>query len=82
MTRDRLLHIHDNDGDPCVACGDADTDDTDFVTDPTYWNTLNRRCSPSTIVAIDYSITGRQEPRTSALKGERRPPRKKVSDPR
>lgn len=82
MVRDRLIHIHAAPGEVCIACGDADTSDTDFVTDTGYWNTLNRRCSPSTIIRPDYTISGRQEPRTSALKGERFPDPKKVRDQR
>lgn len=82
MVRDRLIHIQQNPGEACIACGDADTDDTDFTDDPGYWNSLNRRCSPSTIISPAYEITGRQEPRTSALKGERHPNRKRVPDRR
>lgn len=82
MTHDPLIHIHATPGAPCVACGDADTSDTDFVLDTGYWNTLNRRCSPSTIVSPAYEVTGREDPRTSALLGERRPSSKKVSDRR
>lgn len=81
MTRDRLIHIHAADSAPCVACDVADTDDTDFTTDPGYWNTLNRRCRPSTIISPSFEITGRADPRTSALKGERKDQRK-GSDPR
>lgn len=76
MSRDPLLHIHRQAGDVCVACGDADTSDTDFVTDPGYWNQQKRNCSPLTIISPDFAITGRADPRTSALKSERQVPRK------
>lgn len=82
MPRDPLLHIHALAGQPCIACGDADTADTDFLTDPGQWNSEARTCSPSTRIRPDYSISGRDDPRTSALKGERMPDPKKVRDPR
>ena len=70
---DPLIHIHRNPGEPCVACGDADTEITDFVLDPGYWNTINRRCEPTVIISPDFVITGRRDIRTSALLGERLP---------
>lgn len=79
MPHDRLLHIHAAPGDPCIACGDADTADNDFVTDVGEWNCEARNCSPSTRLRPDYSISGRADPRTSALKGER--PQNKRRDP-
>lgn len=71
MPRDPLLHIHQSPGEPCIACGDADTADTDFITDPGKWNAELRTCSPNTRIRPDYTISGRADPRTSALKGER-----------
>lgn len=82
MARDRLLHIHRLDGDPCIACGDADTDDTDFLTDPGAWNSEARTCSPSTRIRPDYTISGRDDPRTSAIKGERRQNKRRDPDTR
>lgn len=82
MPHDRLIHIHRLPGDPCIACGDADIIDTDFITDTGDWNQERRNCSPSAIVSPEYVLTGRADPRTSALKGERKPPRKKEPDPR
>lgn len=82
MPRDRLLHIHQQDGDVCIACGDADTADNDFVTDVAVWNTEKRNCSPSTRLRLNYTISGREDPRTSALKGERRHSKQKDPDRR
>lgn len=79
--RDRIVHIHNGSG-PCVVCGTADDSSTSFVSDTGHWNTLNRTCQPQARVSPDYVVTGRQDPRTSALKGERKPPRKKVRDRR
>lgn len=82
MPRDRLMHLHATSNDPCVACGDLDDGDHTFTTDVGKWNSEKRNCSPSTIVARDYTVTGRADPRTSALKEERFPDPKKVRDPR
>lgn len=82
MPRDPLLHIHQSAGLPCIACGDADTADTDFLTDPGRWNSETRVCSPSVRLRPDYSISNRDDPRTSALKGERFPDPSKVRDVR
>lgn len=82
MPRDPLLHIHAAPGEPCIACGDADTSDTDFLTNPGDWNQQARTCSPTTRIRPDYTISGRDDPRTSALKSERMPDPKKVRDPR
>jgi hypothetical protein len=82
MPRDPLIHIHQNPGEPCIACGDADTSDTDFMTNVGQWNSELRTCSPNTRLRPDFSISGRDDPRTSALKGERHPDYRKVRDPR
>lgn len=77
-----LLHIHAQEGDPCVACGDLDDGSNLFLTNVGDWNREQRSCSPSTIVRPDYSLSGRDDPRTSALKDERMPDPTKVRDPR
>lgn len=86
MPKDLLIHIHSAPGSPCVACGDSDTEDTDFILgDYGYWNSLNRRCEPATIVGLvdgALAVIPRDDIRTCALLGERTPPRKKVPDPR
>jgi hypothetical protein len=74
---DRQIHIHQFPSNPCIACGDADTADTHFLTDPTAWNREARTCSPSMRLRPDYSISGRADPRTSALKDERQPDRRR-----
>jgi hypothetical protein len=79
---DRKIHIHQSDGEPCIACGDADTAETFFMTSVGDWNSEARSCSPSTRLRPDYSISGRDDPRTSALKGERMPDRRKYKDHR
>lgn len=79
---DPLIHIHQAPGLPCVACGDADTELTDFVLDPGYWNSINRRCAPSVIISPLFTITGREDRRTSALLGERIPNPRYYSDGR
>jgi hypothetical protein len=79
----RLLHIHAAPGQPCIADGALDDGATNlFVLNPGYWNTLNRRCSPQVIISPQFAVTNRQDIRTSALLGERRPSRRKVNDRR
>lgn len=77
-----IIHIHQLDGEPCIVCGDADDGTSKFTDDPEYWNTLNSTCSPTTRLRPDYTVSGREDPRTSALKGERKPLRSKVPDQR
>lgn len=77
---DPLLHIHSAPGVVCAACGDADDGTRVFLTDAGKWNGELRTCSPSTVIRPNYSISGRDDPRTSALKGERFPDIKKVPD--
>lgn len=78
---DPLLHIHSAGGIACAACGDADDGTRIFITDVGKWNSELRNCSPSTIIRPNYSISGRDDQRTSALKGERMPDAKKVPNP-
>lgn len=80
MTRDRRVHIHATPGAVCIACGDADTADTDFLTDPGQWNREARTCSPSKRVDPSYVLRPRADPRTSAVKDERMPNRRRVRD--
>lgn len=81
-TLDPLLHIHSAPGAACAACGDSDDGTRTFLTDVGKWNGELRTCAPETRIALDYSITSRADPRTSALKGERFPDHKKVRDQR
>jgi len=72
---DRRIHIHELPGEPCIACADLDPEDGTvfFMTDFSDWNQEARSCAPSMRLRPDYSISGRADPRTSALKGERYP---------
>lgn len=79
---DPLLHIHSAPGVICAACGDADDGTRIFTTNIGKWNSELRSCAPATIIRPNYSISGRSDPRTSALKGERFPDDKKERDPR
>jgi len=76
----KIIHCHALVGGPCVVCGTLDDGET-FTLDPLYWNTLNTTCRPTVRLSSDYIITDRADPRTSALKGERLPSRRKVIDP-
>lgn len=80
--RDRLIHLHAAPGEPCLACGDADTDDTDFLLSAEEWNCEARTCSPSKRFSPGFELTNRADPRTSALKGERFPDPKRIKDQR
>lgn len=66
-----VLHIHAAGGQPCVACGDSDDGSRAFTTDVGMWNRDIRSCSPSDRVRPDYTVSGREDPDTSALKDER-----------
>jgi hypothetical protein len=80
MTDDRLLHIHRNPGEACIADGTADNGTHRFTTDVGQWNREARNCTPSMRLRPDYSISGRADPRTSALKDER--PHRPDKEPR
>lgn len=82
MAEDRLLHIHATAEAVCIACGDAPSAENHFLTDPGQWNREKRVCSPSVRISPLYEVTGREDPRTSAIKEERLPDRKKVRDRR
>lgn len=75
MPDDRLVHIHQNPGDVCVACGDADDSTGAFLTDYRDWNARTRKCTPGEIIDT-WVFTGREDPRTSALGDIRHPHRK------
>lgn len=75
-TAREIVHIHEGEGEPCIIDGTEDDGVAKFTTDATYWNTLNTSCAPTTRLRPDFTISGRADPRTSALKGERRPYRK------
>ena len=77
---DRRVHIHLNPGEPCIACGDEDTEETNFMLSFADWNQEARSCRPQMRLRPDYSISGRRDPRTSALKGERMPDRRNYSE--
>lgn len=79
---DPLLHIHASAGQVCIACGDSDDGTRIFTTDIGQWNSELRTCSPTMRLRQDYSISGRDDPRTSALKGERFPDWRKTRDTR
>lgn len=83
----QVLHIHEEEGEPCIACGTSDAIESDtpppvFMTDPAEWNQKNMRCRPTGIVSLAFVLTGRADYRTSALKEERRPNRRRVRDRR
>jgi hypothetical protein len=80
MAHDRKIHIHELAPDPCIACGDTPSADNDFISDTGQWNSEARNCSPGAIVSPDYVLTGRSDPRTSALKEERLPNPKRTRD--
>lgn len=79
---DTLLHIHSAPGLVCAACGDEDTGTRIFTTNVGAWNRELHSCSPTLRLRQDYSISDRDDPRTSALKDERFPDWRKVRDPR
>lgn len=79
---DLLLHIHSAPGLVCIACGDEDTGTRIFTTDVGAWNRELRSCSPTVRLRQDYSISDRDDPRTSALKDERFADPRKVRDKR
>lgn len=70
---DRFLHIHQNPGQACIACGDFDDGSRLFTTDTGLWNRDAKSCSFSSIVSPQYVLIPRDDPRTSALKDERHP---------
>jgi hypothetical protein len=83
-----ILHIHEEYGDPCIACGTTQTEVNEnaveelFMTEVTEWNQKNARCRPTGIVSLAFVLTGRADYRTSALKEERIPNRRRVRDRR
>jgi hypothetical protein len=75
---EKSIHVHSSFGLPCAACGTADDGVHAFVINVGYWNTLNTKCTPK-MLRPDYIDSHRDDPKTSALLGDRLPNPTKVS---
>lgn len=65
------VHLLNNIGTACAACGDLYVAGEAFVLSRTYWNTLSDRCVPDKIMTEDMTLIIRSPDRdnqTAAMK--------------